>query len=264
MAPYLNDGQVVVLNPNASLGVVEFKKTLDDCGCKANITIACTATLLFACRAMDVGHVKVAGQKKSFSAAAYPSSKNGMVGELFKDIFPQFNFCDDIIRVSLDNLNALVHPSPSILNTGRIESGIDFEYYLDFTPSQGKYIDELDKERMAIGEAYGLNINTFVDEYKCLYNTKGDDAYEVLVNCEGYHGIMGQKKLRTRYILEDIPCSLVALQSLGQIAGVETPAMDAMITVAKKIINEIPEGRTVKNLGLEGVTKEDFIKICRA
>ncbi len=263
MAPYLKDGQYVVLNPNASLGTVEFRKQLDDCGCQANIILACTATLLFACRAVEIGHVVVAGQKKSFTASTYPASKNKQAALKFADIIPQFNFCDDAIRVSLDNINAMVHPAPTILNTGRIESGVDFEYYIDATPSQGKFVDALDVERMAIGKAYGLELKTLVDEYKSMYVTKGDNVYEVITNCEGYHGIKGQKSLRTRYVLEDIPCSLVALQSLGQIAGIPTPCMDAVITFARNMIPEIIEGRTVKNLGLEGISKEEFIHMCR-
>lgn len=263
MAPYLRDGQYVVLNPNASLGVLEFKKELDDCGCSADITLACTATLLFACRASEVGKVVISGQKSKFSASTYPSSKNEEAKKVFKNILPQFDFGEDIIRVSLDNLNAVVHPAPTLLNTGRIESGIDFEYYLDITASQAKIIDELDKERMLIGKAYNVNINSLVDEYKQMYKTKGDKAYEVLTNCEGYKGIKGQKTLKTRYLLEDIPCSLVAFQTLAQIAGIKTPCIDSIVTLAKHIIDEIPEGRTIKNLGLEGISKAEFISMCR-
>ena len=263
MAPYLKDGQYVVLNPNASLGTVEFRKQLDDCGCKADIILACTATLLFACRAVEIGHVVAAGQKKSFAASTYPASKNKEAALKFADIIPQFKFCDDVIRASLDNLNTVAHPGPTILNTGRIESGVDFEYYLDFTPSQGKLADAIDVERMAIGRAYGLDLRTFVDEFKSMYETKGNNAYEVVTNCEAYHGIKGQKTLRTRYILEDIPCSMEAFQSLGQIAGVPTPCIDAVITIARHMIPEIIEGRTVENLGLKGMSKDEFIQLCR-
>lgn len=263
MAPYLKDGQFVVLNPNASLGSVEFKNTLKECGCTANIILARTSTLLFACRAVEVGTVEVAGQKASFAASTYPSCYNEIAKAKFADIIPQFNFADDILRVSLDNLNALMYPAPTILYTAKIEKQEDFEYYLDFTPSQGKLVEALDTERMALAEAYGLKIRTLVDEYKSVYVTKGDNMYEVIINCEGYHGIKGQKTMRTRYMLEDIPYSLVALQSMGKIAGVPTPCIDSIITVAKAMIPEIVEGRTVKNLGLEGVTKEEFEKMCR-
>ena len=264
MSPYLEDGQYVMINPNACLGVVEFRHVLNQCGCQAKITLACSATLLFACRAKEPGHVVISGQKISFSAAALPASDNEKAAAVFNKLFPQWSFGDDVIRVALDNLNAMVHPSPSILNTGRIESGVDFEYYLDFTPSQGAFVDALDRERMAIAKAYDEpNVRSLVDEYLNMYETSGTNTYEVLTNCKGYDGIMGQKTLRTRYLLEDIPYSLVALQSLGRLAGVPTPNMDAIITIARTMVPEIAEGRTLKSLGLANASKEDFIKLCR-
>ncbi|MDY3867935.1 MAG: NAD/NADP octopine/nopaline dehydrogenase family protein [Pyramidobacter sp.] len=265
MAPYLKDGQVIVLNPHASMGPVEFKNVLNECGVTADVTIGCTSTLLFACRAVEIGKVVVAGQKQHLFASAYPSSRNQILVDMFKDILPEFEVVDDVIRTSLENINAYVHPAPSILNTGRIESGTPFEYYLDCTPAQGRYIDALDKERMALAAAYGLDhkMKMLVEEYKAMYRCHGDNMYEILTSNEDLKGIRGQKSLDTRYIMEDVPCSLVALQSLGKIAGVPTPCIDAMITVARTLLPHMIEGRTVKNLGLEGVSKEEFIKMCR-
>lgn len=264
MAPHLKDGQIVVLNPNASLGPVEFKNTLKECGCTADIILAGTSTLLFACRAVEIGTVEVAGQKASFAASAYPCKYNELLKEKFADSIPQFNFADDILRVSLDNLNAMMHPAPTILYTAKIEKQEDFQYYLDFTPSIGAVVDALDKERMALADAYGLEIRPLVEEYKHVYETEGDNMYEVITHCtKAYTGIKGQKTMRTRYLQEDVPYSLVALQSMGKIAGIPTPGIDAIITIGRFIIPEMDEGRTVKNLGLEGVSKEEFIKMCR-
>lgn len=264
MAPYLKDGQIVVQNPNASMGPVEFQNTLKNCGCHANIVLVGTSTLLFACRAKEVGQVEVSGQKKGLTAAAYPAKYNDYVAAKFAQIIPEFEFRDDIIRVSLDNLNAMMHPAPTILYTAKIEHQEDFAYYLDFTPAQGAVVEALDAERMALGKAFGLELRTLVDEYKHTYDTYGNNMYEVVTHAvSAYTGIQGQKTLRTRYLLEDIPYSLVALQAMGEVAGVPTPCIDAIITIARAMIPDMDEGRTRKNLGLEGVTKEEFEKMCR-
>jgi len=263
MAPYLEDGQYVVLNPMAPLGAVEFKSVLDMFGCKADIKIVCTATLLFACRADRVGHVNIGGQKVSYTACTYPSCYNYEAAEVFRDVLPELVFCDDIIRISLDNLNAIVHPGPTILNTGRIESNIPYQYYLDFTPGQGKIAEALDRERMKIGEAFGLNIRTFVDEFKTMYQVEGDTIHEVLRNNVGYKGLMGQNTLDSRYLREDVPYSLVAFQTLAKIAGIEIPTIDAVVTIARDLIKGLDEGRTSNNLGLGNVTKKEFIQMCR-
>lgn len=263
MAPYLKDDQWVVLNPHASMGPVEFENVLKECNCTAKINLVAASTLLFACRAVEIGRVVVAGQKKLFNASAYPSSKNDAARELFKDVIPAFDFQGDVIRTSLDNINCWVHPAPTILNTGRIESHTPFEYYIDVTPAQGRCIDALDKERMAIAKAYDIEIRPLVEEYKVLYRTDGENMYEIFKNNLDLHGISGQKSLETRYLLEDVPNSLVANQTLARIAGVETPVMDSMIQLGRTLVPGMEEGRTIKNLGLEGVTKEEFIQMCR-
>lgn len=266
MAPYLTDGQIVVLNPNATLGPVEFKKTLDDCGCRADYLIAAVCNLIFACRLIEHGKIHIYGKKKYLSAAAYPSSKNHIVEEKIGKYFPEYKFVKDIIHVGLDNMNAFVHPGPTILNTGRIESGIPFQYYCDgVTPVVAHYIEQLEKDRLAIAKAYDVQIEPIPELYHMMYETKGSTIEEVIRNCTGYFGVMSPTSVNTRYIQEDIPCSLVALQSLAELAGIKVPAIDAMIELAHLLFeDELSEGRTVKNLGLDQKTKEEFIAMCRA
>lgn len=262
MAPYLEEDQYLLINPMAGLGILEVKKALEENGCTANIHLGCTSTLLFACRAQTVGKVIVSGQKDSFSAAALPANENKTFAAIFQDICPQFRFAYDVIRVTLDNLNAMVHPGPTLLYTARIESGIDFEYYRDFTPSQGKLVEAMDQERMKIADALGVSVKTTLEEYCSMYPTYGRTVYEAIQNCPGYDGIKGQKSLNTRYILEDIPFALEAIQAMGQIAKVKTPCIDAVITLARAIVDDVPVGRTAKNLGIEDMSKEEFLKIC--
>lgn len=264
LAPHLKDGQIVLLNPNASLGAVEFRKTLDDNGCKADILLGACSTLLFACRAVELGKVEVAGQKETLTCTALPSCRNAELKERVGDIFPAYTFNADIIEVSLDNINAFVHPGPTLLNTGRIESGISFEYYLDFTPSQAALVETMDKERCAIANAFGIDLPTIVEEYHVQYNSKGDTIFEVLTTCEGYHGIMGPKSMNVRYLFEDIPYSLEPICAMADIAGVPAPTCHAVIGMARAIMGDkLDEGRTAKNLGIDGMTKEQFETLCR-
>jgi opine dehydrogenase len=264
MAKHLVDGQILMLNPNASLGVLEFRKTLDDCGCKADILMGASCTLLFSCRAVEVGKVNVMGQKNTLTATAFPSCNNAILQEKLKEVFPAYAFDADVIKVSLDNMNAFVHPGTTLLNTGRIESGIKFNFYHEMTPSQGKLIDAIDKERCAIARAYGVDLPTIVQEYHDQYDSKGETAYEVMSTCKGYVGSAAPNSLTARYVTEDIPYSLEAICAMADIAGVATPCMKAIITIGRAILGDkLDEGRTAKNLGIEGMTKEEFLKLCR-
>ncbi len=264
MAPYLKDGQFVLLNPAAPLGTVAFKNELVKHGCTASVLLACSSTLLFAVRIVENGHVHVSGQKTCAGAAAFPSSRNAEAQARIQEIIPQLVFQDDIIRISLDNMNFMVHPGPVMLNTGRIEGGVDFEYYIDMTPAQCRLIEALERERMMIGKAYGLNLREFADEFKHLYaTTSGDTVYEVLTNNEGYKGIKGPKTMENRYLLEDVPFALAAIKTLAVIANVQTPCIDAVVTLAHQVLPHLEEGRTIENLMLSGMTQESFVAMCR-
>ncbi len=262
MAPFLKDGQILFINPAAGLGLVAVKKALEDSGCTAKVKLGCSSTLLFACRAVSVGHVSVSGEKTTFTAAALPETDNAFFTDFFKDTLPQFNFNSNAITVSLDNLNAVVHPGPTLLYTGNIEGKNDFMYYKDFTPTQGKLAEAIDAERMAIAEALGQKVQTTVDAYIEMYPTHGKNVYEVIVNNPGYDGIKGQKRMDTRYILEDIPYALEAFKTMAQIGGVKTPCIDAIITLARTLVDGIEEGRTAKSLGIENMSKDEFLKMC--
>ena len=62
LAPYLEDGQTIILTPAAPFGAISFRHRLKEAGCKADVTIAQTSTLLFACRLVEHGKVYVNGE----------------------------------------------------------------------------------------------------------------------------------------------------------------------------------------------------------
>ena len=68
--------------------------------------------------------------------------------------------------------------------------------------------------------------------------------------------------LRTRYLLEDIPYSLVPIQAIARITGVETPCTDAIVGLAVNILRgELDIGRTAEVLGIAGMSKKEFMQL---
>lgn len=55
MAPWLEDGQIIVLNPGRTFGTFEFDQTLKENGCYKQVTIAEAETFIFTCRCQEVG-----------------------------------------------------------------------------------------------------------------------------------------------------------------------------------------------------------------
>jgi len=266
MAPYLRNGQIVILNPTAPLGPIEFEKALHDSGCTADVTLAASCTLLFAARLKEAGRVFINGQKVDVAAAAYPSSRNARVEAVTAPYFPEFRYVRDILAVSFDNMNFEFHPGPTLLYTAMIEKGMDFQYYLDFVPSQVKLIEAIDAERMALCRIYGYDDAVDAAEaFRTMYGYKGE-LLEMLTSADCYRGIMGPKSLQgLRYLEEDVPYALRAIQTLGKIARIETTAIDTVINLAYILRGEaLAEGRTMANLGFdENTTVADVLRMCR-
>ena len=88
-----------------------------------------------------------------------------------------------------------------------------------------------------------------------------EDPIEVLVgNNRDYDGIMTSDQLWGRYMFEDIPYNLCAFSALGQVTGVPTPCIDAIITIGRAIFGDrLDRGRTLESMGLAGISKEELL-----
>lgn len=261
-APFLEDGQVVVLHPGSTLGALEFRQVLVDSGCEKKITLAETNSLIYACRSNKAGEVNVLGIKKSLLVSTIPQCEKERVKVLLNQAFPQIKLAENVLETSLENINAMMHPAPTLFNAGRIESGEDFLYYYDgVTPSIGGFIDKIDMERRAVGQALGLDLLPIGEWYKVLYGVEGSNLSEAVKKVEAYAGVKGQNRLDTRYLLEDVPMGLVPIASLGKQLGVNVEGIEALITLSQYLLGMDFHGvgRTMEKLGLSKLSKEELL-----
>ncbi|MBP2665454.1 MAG: octopine/nopaline dehydrogenase [Firmicutes bacterium] len=255
MAPFLVDGQIIVLNPGATGGALEVRTAIREAGSKANITIAETNTLLYACRSPRAGEAVIGGIKETVEVAALPATAVSKVVALLNQPFPQYKAVESVLVTSLNNVNAMMHPAPTILNAGRVECKAPFYYYSEgITPALSKIIEKLDAERLAIGAALGVKLLTIEQWYKESYGVTGANLYDLVQNVKAYEGIKGPTTLNTRYIFEDIPTGLVPLSLLGRALGVPTSTMNAVVELGNILLgkNFWEEGRSLEKLGLAG------------
>jgi len=117
-------------------------------------------------------------------------------------------------------------------------------------------LDTLDAERMKVAKALGIKTQSALEWLDEAYGAKGRNIYEAIQNNTAYKGLSAPKGLDTRYIYEDVPCSLVPISSMGKAMGIDTPAIDTIIKLADIITgrNFFSEGRTVEKLGLSGLS----------
>jgi len=253
-APHLKDGQIVVLHPGRTFGALEFRQVLTERGVTADVIIAEAQTFLYASRVIGPAHAHIFRVKNSIPVAAIRAHLIPRVLERLRKAFPQFVPGDNIFRTSFDNIGSVFHPTLCTLNAGWIEDDADFQFYVEgVSPSVAKVLEKVDTERVRVAEALGIRALTAREWLYLAYSAAGPDLYGAMMANPGYRGIMAPPTLRMRYLQEDVPSSLVPISSVGHMFGVETPTIDALITLASTL-NQTDYwaiGRTVERLGID-------------
>jgi opine dehydrogenase len=255
LAPFLKNEQIVVLMPG-TLSALEFRETLRANGNVDGPLIAETGGLPFATRLIGPGRVKTFHIRSVCGLAAVPGDKGNQVYAKLKDLYP-VKLKKTVVETGLGHLTPLLHPAGSLLNAGRIERshGEFYMYEEGMTLSVVKVIEGVDKERLRIGEALGIDLPSGVDMMvESGYGPRGT-LWESLNGSAGLTPVKGPDSLANRYVTEDIPYGLVAWASLGHAVGVATPVMDALIGIGGTIMgkNCWQDGRNLKKMGLAGM-----------
>jgi opine dehydrogenase len=257
-APYLKDGQIIVLHPGRTCGAIEFAKTLRDLECKADITVSEAETFIYASRSDGPAQSRIFRIKEAIPIAALPATRNQLVLDTIHEAYPEFIDGGNVLQTGLNNMGAIFHPALTILNTGRIESTHgDYQFYIDgVTPSVARILEALDRERVTVASSLGIRARTALEWLKLSYDATGEDLNEAIHNQPGYYGIKAPPTLNHRYIFEDVPMSLVPIASLGQRYGVSVRAMDSIIRLSS-IIHRTDywrRGRTIDKLGIDNLS----------
>jgi opine dehydrogenase len=182
-----------------------------------------------------------------------------------RPVFPAIKPAVSILETVFPYTNAIHHPPAVVCNVGRIEAtGGDYYHYYDgITPSVGRLIDTLDRERLAVAAALGAKADRFVEYfYKAGYTTTAARdaalAYEAFHQSEPDRWIRAPASLDHRFLNEDVPYGLVPLAELGHLAGVPTPTMDHLIHLASVASGRDyrASGLTLARMGVAGVSDQ--------
>ena len=265
MSPFLEDGQIVVLNPGRTFGAFEFRKELVENDCVANVVVAEAQTFLYASRSDGPAQAFIHRIKDAVPLAALPASDTQQVLDVLKPYFPQFIDGKTVLHTGLNNIGAVFHPAIALHNLGWIEAtGGDFQFYIDgVTPSVAKLMEAIDRERVSIGKMLGIGVITAKEWLKLAYDSEGENLYEAIHNQEGYRGIKAPSTINHRYINEDVPMSLVPMASLGNVLGIRVRGMTSIIRQACIIRNRDfwALGRSVEHLGISNIKPEKLLSI---
>ncbi len=263
IAQFAEEGQVFVLNPGRSLGAIEFSNNLRK-NTKKKVFIAEAQSLIYACRSESNGKVKIIGVKDKVLLSAFPSVDTDHVINLVNAVYNCFLKVENVLVTSLENFGAILHPSVILFNAASIERGQLFYFYNDMTPTIANFLVVLDKERLAIGKAFGINLISITDWISYAYkNIQGDNLCNKMRNNPAYFEIQAPNTLHSRLLLEDVPTGILPFVELGRMAGVATPLLNSILQITSALLKSdfTKNGRSLQNLGLTNLSIEEFRKM---
>lgn len=262
LVPYLEDGQIVVFNPG-NFGSLEFFRILKERKIEKNVMIAETECLIYATRLVGPVKSRIWAGKDEVLFSSLPAKDTDSVLKVIRQVYPQFVPAANVFETSLNNINFVVHPTSMIMNASNIEEMGSYKYHhYGATRSIVRVMDAVDKEKMAIAKALNVRQNSVKDILYRYYGAEGETLWEVITDCKTYKTQKAPDNLKSRFITEDVPYGLVPLASLGQLLGVATPTIKALIQIASTMnqTDYWDKGRTVERMGLREMSAEDIIK----
>ncbi len=261
-APYLTPEQLVVLIPGRTGGALEFSIIVEGLtGWRPIIAEAQTFPLVS--RVIKSGRAHVSAIKSELPVAAFPAKHSEMVCDLISSVLPNVRNAEDVLETGLANIGSVFHPAPLILNIGRAETtNGQYNHYLEgVSPSVARFLERIDAERVAVGNAFGKNILSAAKWLRTVYDSEGTTLYECLHTTSCYQGLGAPSSLDHRYLFEDVPTGLVPIAALGELAGVPTPTIRATIAMASQLCGRDfwREGRNTENLGIADLSPAELL-----
>jgi len=264
LAPHVKNDQVIVLNPGRTAGGLEVRTALARNGCKELPCVLETQSLFCACRDGESGSLDIISFKRDNTISSIPRDISSDLRAELGSIYRNLIVAPSSLHTSLENIGAILHPAPVLLNTGWIESRDVFfpHYYYGISKSVANFLERLDDERIKVAQEYGVSVRSVKKWHEDNYGFIGYDLFDTLQKNSSYASIDAPRYLTHRYITEDIPTGLVPISELGRAAGVKTPLVDMIIELGSELLNTdfLRAGRNLMRLGLEGKSVEQIIQ----
>lgn len=257
IAPYLQDDQILLINP----GYLSTAYVLKHCPGK-NIIVAEAESSFIDGRIMSPGQFKVGFRNVRNPIGIYPSARKAEAIQKLDQMQERFVYLDSVVEAAIHNPNLVVHTVGSVMSIPHIETmGNEFcmyhEAYTRDNTATWKILEALDREKMNVLEKLGFSRLSYVDA--CKYRNSLDEKKEAKEVFLDYAAMetraKGPTKVDSRYISEDVPQGLVMLEALGSSLEVATPIATSLIEIASAALGRDlrAEGRTPEGLGTENI-----------
>lgn len=280
MIPCLKDGQMISIFPD-NFGSLMLRNMMGEKGCNVDVIIGGWSSMPYGVRVMEPGKLDCIIRIREILGDALPSKDGDRFFETLKEI-PAFDGTvelkrgDTIIGVGLSNPNPAVHVPGSVLNVGAMEvsemegtlgipKGKYSMYKHGMSPAVARVQLVFYQEERKIANAMGIEMIEFrEDQFFWKGGIMGVEYWVPFADVI-LPPIVGPNSVEHRYFTEDIPVGTVIRYHLAKKFGVDVPTIESMIQLGSVICKRdfLKEGITLKELGIEDLTKEQIIRYVR-
>ena len=267
LGPHLESGQTVLLMPGRTGGALEFARILKSNEHTDDILLGEAQTFSFVSRSNSPDSVIISKVKNSVKVSSFPASDNQQFINSLKRLPLALELAEDVMETSLNNIGAILHPTPTILCSGLLESkqGGYNHYHDAISKTVGRLVEKMDSERVRVAREFSVNHVSVLEWLRTTYGAKGTTLYECIRSIDVYDGIGSPSSLKHRYVLEDVPTGLVPIAGLGRLTAVPTPAIDAVVNIACQLYGYDfwGVGRNLESLALDGMSPREVKEYVR-
>ena len=256
--PHLKPGHLLALLPG-NLGALAVASALREAGIEG-VIVAESDTAPYVCRKSAPDRAVIWGTVTGLGIGVEPASQTDEAMPVLRALFPGAVAYSSALEAGLSALNPVVHPPGVLMNAGRIErSRGEFWFYEEgVTPAVVNVIEAVDRERLALGAALGLHLTPVAEAFHRAGFGPAGDFWSTINGSRMLTALRAPGQIETRWLTEDIPFGLATWALLGDQLGVETPVIDALVTLASATLGKDFRSSTrgLQALGLAGLGED--------
>ena len=260
IAPYVKDGQIIVLVPGY-MGSLIFKKYINK-----DIIYSEWETTAYNGRIVNNEYARISFYNPRNAISVLPIFKTQEVLGILSACFDNTKYTrKHILESAFHNPNMIVHPVGILFSASRIEySNGEFWMYREaFTPSVVNVIRAFDVQKNKVLQAFDCEPLDYFEAAK--WRNEEDLNIDAMAVFRSFadSSNKGPSFINHRYLLEDVPMGLGLYISVAKLVGVDTSVQEGIVSLASALLNkDLKSGaRTIRYLmGRDDIAIEDIKK----
>lgn len=258
IAPYVRDGQIIVLVPGY-MGSLLFKKYIDK-----DVIYSEWETTAYNGRIVNNEYVRISFYNPRNAISVLPVARTQDVLSVLSQCFDNTRYTRrHILESAIHNPNMIVHPIGILFSASRIEySNGEFWMYREaFTSSVINVIKAFDVQKNKVLQAFGCEPLDYFEAAK--WRNEEDLSIDAMTVFRSFadSSNKGPSFINHRYLNEDVPIGLGLYISVAKLVGADTSIQEGIVALSSALLGKDlkSRARTIQYLlGKQDVTVDDI------